>query len=147
MSDGAPHDPNAFNTKIIDEFRSTGGRPGGRFEGVPLLILHTTGAKSGEERLNPLAYQEVGDHWAVFASKAGATTDPDWFHNVVADPRVSIEVGTDTGTATVDVVAHVVRGDERTEIWENQKAKYPHFAEYEQTAGDREIPVVVLERA
>jgi deazaflavin-dependent oxidoreductase (nitroreductase family) len=138
-----PTRPNTFNEQIIDEFRSTGGHPGGRFEGMPMLVLHSTGAKSGQERLNPLAYQAVGDHWAVFASKAGATSNPDWYHNVVAHERASIEVGSDI----VDVVARVADDDERTRIWESQKAKYPHFAEYEQTAGDREIPVIVLERA
>jgi len=143
MSDAAPRDPNSFNERIIEEFRSTGGKPGGMFEGMPMLILHTTGAKSGKERLNPLAYQNVGDHWAVFASKAGATTNPDWYHNVVADPHVSIEIGTET----VDTVARIAEGDERNRIWDAQKAKYPNFAEYEQTAGGREIPVVVLERA
>jgi deazaflavin-dependent oxidoreductase (nitroreductase family) len=143
MSDVPDFDVNDFNGKIIEEFRSTGGKPGGMFEGAPLLILHTTGAKSGAERLNPLAYQQVGDHWAVFASKAGATTNPDWYHNVVADPTASIEIG----EQTIDVRARVASGEERTEIWKTQKANAPQFAEYERTAGGREIPVVVLERA
>jgi deazaflavin-dependent oxidoreductase (nitroreductase family) len=142
MSDAVP-DMHEFNRSIIAEFRETGGKPGGMFEGMPMLILHSTGAKSGAERLNPLAYQAVGDHWAIFASKAGAATNPDWFHNVVANPSVSIELGSDTIAAT----ARVATGEERDTIWETQKANAPQFAEYEQTAGDREIPVVVLERA
>jgi deazaflavin-dependent oxidoreductase (nitroreductase family) len=142
MSDATP-DMHEFNRTIIAEFRETGGKPGGMFEGMPMLILHSTGAKSGAERLNPLAYQSVGDHWAIFASKAGAETNPDWFHNIVANPSVSIELGSDTIAAT----ARVATGEERDTIWETQKANAPQFAEYEQTAGDREIPVVVLERA
>ena len=143
MSDDAPFDPNEMNRQIVAEFRANSGRVGGMFDGMPLVILHSTGAKSGKERLNPLAYQAVGDHWAVFASKAGATSNPDWYYNVLATPSVSIEVGTET----YDVTARVASGDERTTIWETQKTNHPGFAEYEQTAGDREIPVVVLERA
>jgi deazaflavin-dependent oxidoreductase (nitroreductase family) len=136
-------DVNDWNDKIMAEFRDSGGNVGGPFAGMSLLILHSTGAKSGRERLNPLAYQQVGDAWAVFASKAGATSHPDWFHNLVANPGCSIEVGTDT----VAVTARVLDGDERDEIWTKQKAAVPNFAEYEQSAGDRVIPVVLLERA
>ncbi len=133
---------NDFNQQIIAEFRENEGVVGGMFEGLPLLILHSTGAKSGQERLSPLAYQAVGDSWAIFASKAGAPTNPDWYHNVVANPDASIEVGTET----VAVRARVAEGDERTRIFETQKANVPQFAEYEKSAGDREIPVVVLDR-
>ena len=148
MSDDQDFDPNNFdpnemNRKIIAEFRANAGVVGGMFDGMPLVVLHSTGAKSGKERLNPLAFQQVGDNWAIFASKAGATTHPDWYFNVVANPSASIEVGTDS----IDVVARVASGDERITIWEAQKTNHPGFAEYEQTAGDREIPVVVLERA
>ena len=135
-------DMNDFNQQIIAEFRENEGVVGGMFEGLPLLILHSTGAKSGQERLSPLAYQAVGDSWAIFASKAGAPTNPDWYHNVVANPDASIEVGTET----VAVRARVAEGDERTRIFETQKANVPQFAEYEKSAGDREIPVVVLDR-
>ncbi len=107
-----------------------------------MLILHTTGRKSGQERLNPLVYQALDNGWAVFASKAGAPTHPDWYHNLVADPDVTIEVGTDT----LEVQARVAEGDERERIWSTQKATMPNFAEYEQSAGDRIIPVIVLER-
>jgi deazaflavin-dependent oxidoreductase (nitroreductase family) len=136
------NDRNSFNQQVIEEFRSNGGRVGGRFEGAPLLILHTTGARSGAERLNPLMYQPVGDAWAVFASKAGATTHPDWFYNVKANPDVTIEVGAET----VPVRARIAEGEEHDQIWTRQKESVPTFAEYEKTAGGRVIPVVVLER-
>ena len=129
-----------WNTKIIEEFRSNEGRVGGQFEGAPLLLLHSTGAKTGAERVNPMMYQRVGDAYAVFASKAGAPTNPDWYHNLVANPDATIEVGTETKP----VRARVAQGDERSRIWETQKERYPGFAEYEQKT-TREIPVVILE--
>ncbi len=132
-------DVNDWNTKIIDEFRSNEGRVGGQFEGAPLLLLHSTGAKSGEERVNPIMYQSVGSDMAVFASKAGAPTNPDWYHNLKANPRATVEVGTDT----VQVTARVAEADERERIWTKQKADYPGFADYEK-ATTREIPVVIL---
>lgn len=130
-----------WNTAIIDEFRSNGGKVGGQFEGAPLLVLHSTGARSGQERVCPMMYQAVDEGYAVFASKAGAPTNPDWFHNLVAHPEVSVEVGTET----VEVVARVTEGDERALIWSKQKADYPGFAEYEAKT-TRTIPVVVLTR-
>ena len=102
-------DMNDFNAQIIEEFRANDGKVGGNFEGAPLLLLHTTGAKSGQERVHPIVYQPVGDSYAVFASKAGAPTNPDWFHNLAANPEASIEVGADT----VPVTARVLEGDER----------------------------------
>jgi len=134
-------DVNEWNKQIIEEFRANAGKVGGPFEGMPLLILHSTGRKSGQERLNPLVYQQVDGAWAIFASKAGAPSHPDWYYNVTATADVSIEVGTET----LDVRARVAEGDERTRIWEAQKTAAPQFAEYEQSAGDREIPVVVLD--
>ena len=133
---------NDWNSKIIAEFRENGGKVGGQFEGAPLLLLHTVGAKTGQERVNPMMYREVGSGYAVFASKAGAPTNPDWFHNVVANPRVQAEIG----TQTVDLTARVAQGAERDEIWEAQKGNYPGFADYE-TKTTRTIPVVILERA
>lgn len=130
-----------WNTAIIEEFRSNGGKVGGQFEGAPLLLLHSTGARSGQERVCPMMYQAVDEGYAVFASKAGAPTNPDWFHNLVAHPGVSVEVGTET----VEVVARVTEGDERARIWSKQKADYPGFAEYEAKT-TRTIPVVVLTR-
>ena len=131
-----------FNATIIEEFRANGGAVGGQFAGAPMLLLHSTGAKSGKERVNPMMYQEVGDHYAVFASKAGAPTNPDWFHNVVAHPDATIEIGTET----VPVRARVAAGAERDAIWAIQKDRYPGFADYERST-DREIPVVILEPA
>ena len=132
---------NDFNRQIIDEFRANDGRVGGGFAGAPMVLLHHTGAKSGTERVSPLVYQVVGDGWAVFASKGGAPDNPDWFHNVTANPETTIEIGTDK----FDVVAHVAEGDEREAIWTKQKQDFPNFAEYEKNT-DRTIPVVVLER-
>ena len=83
-----------WNDKIIAEFRANAGHVGGPFKGAPLLLLHTTGAKSGLERVSPMMYRQVGASWAVFASKAGADTNPDWYHNLLANPRATIEVGT-----------------------------------------------------
>jgi len=134
-------DPNDLNRRIIEEFRANGGKVGGFLKGMPVLLLHTTGAKSGLERTNPLAYQQVGDAVAVFGSKGGAPTNPDWYHNLVAHPKASIEIG----TTRYPVIARVATGPERERIWNAQKAKYPTFAEYEAKAG-RPIPVVVLEK-
>jgi deazaflavin-dependent oxidoreductase (nitroreductase family) len=131
-----------WNDKIIEEFRANGGKVGGNFEGAPLLLLHTTGARSGQERVHPMMYQRVDGGYAVFASKGGAPTNPDWFHNVVAVPRVSAEIG----TGTVELVARVAEGEERERIWSAQKAAYPGFADYERKT-TRQIPVVVLEPA
>ncbi len=129
-----------FNTTIIEEFRANGGTVGGQFEGALMLLLHSTGAKSGKERVNPMMYQAIGDHYAVFASKAGAPTNPDWFHNLVAHPEATIEIGTEIKP----VRARVATGSERDTVWEAQKERYPGFADYERST-DREIPVVILE--
>ena len=131
-----------WNDKIIEEFRANEGRVGGPFEGHPLLLLHHKGAKSSTERVNPLATQLLSDGaWAIFGSKGGADTDPDWFHNLVAHPDATIEIGTDT----VPVKARVATGDERQRIWTRQKELMPGFASYEKKT-TREIPVIVLER-
>ena len=129
-----------WNAGIIEEFRANEGRVGGVFEGRPLLILEHTGAKSGTVRHTPLMYQRLAGGYAIFASKAGADTNPAWFHNLLAHPATSIEVG----TQTVDVAARVANGEERETIWERQKSEQPQFAEYEAST-DRQIPVVVLE--
>lgn len=130
-----------WNKAIIDEFRAHGGKVGGRFEGRPLLLLHSVGARTGNRRVNPLAYQDLGGRYAVFASKGGAPTNPDWYYNLVANPRASVEVGTDT----FNVIARVARGQERERIWTAQKQRMPGFADYERKT-KREIPVVILER-
>jgi len=131
-----------WNASIIEEFRANGGQVGGQFEGAPLLLLHTRGAKTGQERVNPMMYRRVGDDLAVFASKAGAPTNPDWYHNLVADPAVTAEIG----GQTLPFTARVADQEERDRIWTAQKADYPGFADYERKT-TRQIPVVILERA
>jgi len=131
-----------FNAGIIEEFRANDGKVGGPFEGAPLLLLHTVGAKTGQERVNPVMYRKVGDNYAVFASKAGAATNPDWYHNLMTNPRVSAEIG----TQTLPLVARVASGDEREQIWSAHKAANPGFAQYEAKTS-RQIPVVILEPA
>ncbi|MFC5928469.1 nitroreductase family deazaflavin-dependent oxidoreductase [Cryobacterium melibiosiphilum] len=133
---------NNWNDKIIEEFRANEGRVGGNFAGAPLLLLHSTGAKTGAERVSPMMYRDVDGAFAVFASKAGAPTNPAWFHNLVANPHARVEVG----TQTLAVTARVATGDERSTIWEQQRADYPGFADYEGRT-TREIPVVILEPA
>ena len=133
---------NDWNQQIIDEFRANAGTVGGPFQGAPLLILHSTGAKSGQERVIPLVYRQEGDALVIFASKGGAPTNPDWLHNLRAHPQASIEVGTDKK----QVVAREAQGEERDRIWEAHKQQFPNFAEYEAKT-DRVIPVVVLEVA
>jgi deazaflavin-dependent oxidoreductase (nitroreductase family) len=112
------------------------------FEGRPLLLLHTRGAKTGAERVNPVAYRVDGDALVIFASKAGAPSNPDWYHNLLANPHVTVEVGAEKR----DLVARVASGDERHRLWEAQKRDAPGFADYE-TKTDRQIPVVMLEPA
>jgi deazaflavin-dependent oxidoreductase (nitroreductase family) len=130
-----------WNDKIIAEFRANHGRVGGPFKGAPLLLLHSTGARTGREHVTPTMYQAVGDGFAVFASKGGADTNPDWYHNLRAHPGARVEVGDDT----FDVTARVLSAQERDPIWEEQKARYPGFADYE-TKTDRVIPVIMLDR-
>ena len=107
---------NDFNAQIIEEFRANQGRVGGMFEGSTLLLLHHVGAKTGTDRINPLVYDRDGDRYVIFASKAGAPTNPDWYHNLKAHPNVAIEVGTNT----IDVVAAEAAGDERDRLFRRQ---------------------------
>ena len=141
MSDaGSMHD---WNQQIIDEFRANGGKVGGQFEGAPMILVHHKGRKSGTERVNPLVYRPLDDgNFAIFASKAGAPEDPEWYLNLQANPDTTVEVGTET----IAVRARTAEGAERDAIYEAQKAAMPGFAEYEQKAAPRVIPVVVLER-
>ena len=132
---------NDFNEKIIDEFRANGGKVGGPFEGTPLLLLHTTGAKTGRTRVKPLAYRREGDQLVVFGTKGGAPTNPEWYHNIRANPRVTVEVGSDRFEAD----ARVAPPDERDRIWRLQTRDAPVFADYQKRT-DRTIPVVILER-
>ncbi|HEY3879081.1 MAG TPA: nitroreductase/quinone reductase family protein [Trebonia sp.] len=137
---GAPR-ANDFNGQIIAEFRANGGKVGGPFQGSDVLLLHHTGARSGTERVSPLAFQWIGSSYAVFASKAGAPDNPAWFHNLIANPDTVVEVG----AGTVRVRARVAQPAERDVIWERQKERNPGFAEYEVKAAPRKIPVVVLD--
>jgi len=139
MSDTAS--ANDWNRRIIEEFRGNAGKVGGPFEGAPMLLLHHEGARTGIERVNPLVYQPVGEGFAVFASKAGAPANPDWYHNLIANPEATVEVGEDT----VRVRARVAEGEERERIWAKQKQDRPNFADYEKQTS-RQIPVVILER-
>jgi len=132
--------PADFNAQIIDEFRANEGRVGGGFAGLPLLLLHHTGARSGTSYVNPLAYQADGGRYVVFASKAGAPTNPAWYHNLMANPDATVEVGTET----IAVHAAQAAGEERERLYSTQAERVPMFAEYAQKAGGRTIPVVVL---
>ena len=139
----AMSDLNDWNTKIIEEFRANEGRVGGQFAGQTVILIHHKGRRSGAERVNPLVYQKVDDGWAVFGSKAGAPVHPDWYLNLLASPRTTVEIGTET----IDVVAREAHDQERDEIWAQQKVDAPGFADYEVKAGERVIPVVVFEPA
>ena len=131
-----------FNKDIIEEFRSNEGRVGGGFDGMSILLLHSTGARSGAERVNPVAYQRLGPRSvAVFASKGGAPDNPDWYYNLLAHPETTVEIGTEV----LSVRARVPAEEERRPIWEKQKGDVPGFAAYERKTS-RVIPVVVLEQ-
>jgi len=131
--------PADFNAQVIDEFRANRGRVGGMFEGLPMLLLHHVGAKSGESRVAPLAYLPDGGNYVIYASKGGAPTNPGWYHNLIAQPQTRIEVG---GEA-LSVVAHEATGEERDRLFDEQASQRPQFAEYQRNT-DRIIPVLVL---
>ena len=132
---------NDFNSAVIEEFRANDGRVGGQFEGAPLLLLTSTGAKSGEPRTTPVVYLRDGGHLVIFASKAGAPTNPGWYHNLLAHPSAIVEVGTET----IEVNASVATGEERRRLYERQSELFPQFVEYAKKT-PREIPVVILQR-
>ena len=141
MSDNQATVPNTFNGEIIEQFRSNNGTMvSGMFKGAPLLLLTSAGAKSGQTRINPLAYTRDGDRYVVIASKGGAPTHPDWFHNVVANPEVTVEVGPER----IPAKAVVAEGAERDRLYDAQAALMPGFAEYQRKT-TRRIPVVILE--
>jgi deazaflavin-dependent oxidoreductase (nitroreductase family) len=129
-----------FNRKVIDEFRANEGKVGGPFEGAPVLLLTSTGAKSGEQRTTPVVYQPDGDRMVIFASKAGAPENPAWYHNLRANSTATVEVGNDT----VEVEAVMTDGEERERLFSKQKELMPQFADYEQKT-TRQIPVVALQ--
>jgi deazaflavin-dependent oxidoreductase (nitroreductase family) len=134
-------DMKAFNQNLIQEFRANEGKVGGRFEGRPVLLLTTTGAKSGRPFTIPLVYLPDGERLLIFASKAGAPRHPDWYHNLVANPTVTLEVGNEKFDAT----AKVVTGDERDRLYQRQVEAMPQFGDYQKNT-TRVIPVVALER-
>lgn len=137
----AERNVNDWNRQIIEEFRTKGGKVGGPFEGATLLLLTTTGAKSRQKRTTPLAYLPEGERLFVFASKAGAPTNPDWYHNLVAHPTVTVEVGTKQFQAT----ARVVGEEERDRVYAKQAQRMPGFADYAKKT-TRKIPVIELVR-
>jgi len=131
----------AFNRSVIEEFRANNGKTSGPFAEAPLLLLTTTGVKSGESRTSPLVHTIDGDDVVIIASKAGAPSHPDWYRNIVANPEVTVELPGDTFKA----VATVVSEPRRTELYDAQAAVMPNFAEYAKATA-RTIPVVVLSR-
>jgi len=135
-------DVNDFNKGIIEEFRANGGKVGGRFTGAPMLLLHTTGAKSGKERINPVVYGQDGDRVVIFGSKAGAPTNPDWYHNIVANPDFPVE----RGMNTFPVHATVLAGAERAAVLARWVERVPLITGVLDKT-DRTIPVVRLDRA
>jgi deazaflavin-dependent oxidoreductase (nitroreductase family) len=133
---------NEFNRGVIEEFRAHGGRVSGAFEGTPILLLTSTGARSGEQRIAPVAYLRDGERLIVFASKAGAPDNPAWYHNVIADPDVTVEVGSET----LKMRAQELHGDERDRLFAQQVRALPQFGEYAERTS-RTIPVIALTRA
>ena len=135
-------DPNDWNAQIIAEFRANGGKVGGPFEGSPMVLVHHRGAKTGTERVTPLMAQVEGERLFIFASKAGAPDNPDWYHNLKANPETTIEYLEDPN---VPVRAVELEGADRDRVWDRQKTEWPQFAEYEMNT-DRTIPVLELQR-
>lgn len=134
-------DMNEWNRQIMDEFHANAGKVGGPFEGVPLLLLTTTGARSGKRRTLPVGYMPDGDRLIIFATHGGLPTNPGWFYNLVAHPEATVEVGIET----FDVTAEVVTGEERDRLYARQVERAPVFAEY-QASTTRQIPVIALRR-
>ncbi len=138
MSDNRPANQNEI---IIDEFRANGGKAGGFFADKNLLLLTTTGAKSGRKITSPLMYNKDGNRLVIFASKGGAPTHPHWYHNLIANPQVTVEIGDETFEAR----ATALDGEERDRLYAKQAEEVPQFAGYQEST-TRRIPVVVLER-
>jgi deazaflavin-dependent oxidoreductase (nitroreductase family) len=134
-------DQNTYNRQLIEEFRANRGKSGGPMEGRPLLLLTTTGAKSGQLRTTPMMYIPDGDRLLVIASNAGAPVHPDWYRNLVAYPEVTVEVGNEI----FEAIAIVTEGTERQRLWTRVVELYPFFADH-QAKVTRQIPVIVLER-
>ena len=130
-----------MNRQVIEEFRANGGRTLGRFAGTELLLLHTRGAKTGAERVNPMMFARDGERYVVFASKNASPTHPDWYHNLVAHPDVQVEMGTESFPAR----ATVLTGEERERVWAQAAREFP-FLDDHQARTERQIPVIALER-
>ena len=131
-----------MNRKVIAEFRATGGKAGGMFEGKPLVLVHNVGARTGARRVTPLIPLVIDDRIFVFATKGGSDEHPAWYHNLVANPEATVELGTET----FPVVARVLTGSERDEIYAKQAVAQPQFADYERGTS-RVIPVIELRRS
>jgi deazaflavin-dependent oxidoreductase (nitroreductase family) len=141
LREGGMRDPRERNRQVITEFRANGGQVGGQQAGRPLLLLTTTGAKSGNPYTTPVMYLRDGERLAIFATHGGSPTHPDWYHNLVAHPTVTVELGAESFEAQ----ASVTTGEERDTLYARQSELYPQFAEYQQRT-TRKIPVVILER-
>jgi len=136
---------NNVNSDVVTQFRSDNGKiSSGMFKGARLLLLTTRGAKSGKERINPLAFTRDGDNYVIIASKGGSPTHPDWYRNILANPEVGVEVATQSGVDQFVAHARTAEGEERQRLYNAQAALMPNFAEYQKKTS-REIPVVVLE--
>jgi deazaflavin-dependent oxidoreductase (nitroreductase family) len=142
MTTSAHADYAAFTRALIEDVRTNGKPTSGPFEGRPVLILTTIGAKSGEPRVAPLVYSRDGERYVIMASKAGAPTHPAWYVNLVANPVVTVE----TGGEAFQARATELHGEERDRLWDAHVVQHPGFADYVEKAGDRVIPVIVLER-
>ena len=135
------HNQNDYNQRLIEEFRADRSNNGGAFNGRPLLLLTTTGARSGQRRTAPMMYVPDGDRLLIIASNAGAPSHPAWYRNLVAHPQVTVEVGKET----YDAIATVTEGAERQQFWNRIVEQYPFFADH-QAKITRQIPVIALER-
>jgi deazaflavin-dependent oxidoreductase (nitroreductase family) len=134
--------PGDWNLKVVEEFRANAGKVGGYFEGAPMILVHHVGARTGIERVSPLVYLPDGEDMVIAATKGGAPTHPDWYHNLKANPHITVEVGTDT----FPVETTEVTGPERDELWRRLVELRPGFAEYEKKT-DRVFPMFRLKRA
>ncbi|MFI9385962.1 nitroreductase family deazaflavin-dependent oxidoreductase [Kutzneria sp. NPDC052558] len=132
-----------FNQSVITEFRANGGRVGGPLEGIDLVLVTHTGARTGRALTTPLGYFTDGDDLVVIAANQGSATHPSWYHNLVATPSVTVEVGAER----YDAVAHVATGAERSRLWSTISADKPFFTDFAAKAAPREIPVIILRRA
>jgi deazaflavin-dependent oxidoreductase (nitroreductase family) len=131
----------ARNLQVIEDFRANGGVLDGLFAGIPLLLLHHTGARSGAAHISPLAYLPDGDRWIIWAANGGRPNHPGWYFNLRANPSVKIEIG----TATHHVTARIIEGDDREALCERVRAANEHFGNFEKMT-EREIPIIALER-